>query len=404
GRVAEERELACDDRAVLKSGDQMEYAKSLLNGARHLIGQNKSILGVAALRRESALSKRVKRMTYNSLFKGFNSSRFGKNISVLMLSIVMLGFVTPRIDVSFAQSNDASVHVEALLDNGGTSAALNEMENLNDNDKPSYTKALLERKELSDDEYKKLSRIIGQIENDSLRGDAAEHLMDREDEMNDNTRKVVVLNILGKEEVARIRADIQESIRTLPQQINVEKMREDIRNSIKNLPTEEMANQMRADIQKSLENLPTQQIIMNARVEVERALSEIPDNLQTDVDVEAIIAEVEADLKNIEIDIDVDQIIADVEQSLKDVPTKEEIEEMRLDLEHSLRDMPTEADFEEMRREMEDSLERLPKGDELDEVSMLFDQKIINKLDVNNAPKAPKVNISSVVPVAPLAS
>ena len=363
-RVAEERELACDDRAALKSGDQVGYAKSLLNGARHLIGQDKSVLGVAALRRESALSKRVKRMTDYSLFKGFNSSRFGKNITVLMLSVLMLGLVTPRSDVSFAQSNDASVQVEALLENGGTEAVLNDIEGLNDRDKPAYTKALLERKELRDEEYKRLSKIIGQINDDRARGDAAEHLMDREDEMDDNTRKVVILNILGKKEVAKIRADIQESIRTLPKKINVEKMREDIRNSIKSLPTEEMVMQMRLEIEESIENLPKEEILAEVRAEVEMALSEVRENIHTDIDVEAIVAEVEASLQSIEIEIDVEQISADIEQSLKGIPTVEEIDEMRRDMEESLNDMPTEEDFIEMRNYMIEALERLPKGDE----------------------------------------
>ncbi|MDG1438783.1 MAG: M56 family metallopeptidase, partial [Emcibacteraceae bacterium] len=335
-RVAEERELACDDRAALKSGDQVGYAKSLLNGARHLVGQNKSVLGVAALRRESVLSKRVKRMTDYSLFKGFNSSRFGKNITVLMLSVFMLGLVTPRIDVSFAQSNDASVQVEALLDNGGTAEVLSNMEDLNDSEIPAYTDALLERKELRSEEYKKLSKIIGQIKEEHVRGEAAEHLMDREDQMDDNTRKVVVLNILGNEEVAKIRANIQESIRTLPKKINVEKMRKDIQNSIKNLPTEKMAEEMRRNIKENLKNLPTKEILADVRADVEKALSEIPANMNEDVDVEAIIAEVEASLQNIKIDINVEKIIADVEQSLEDIPTEEEIEEMRKDLQHSL--------------------------------------------------------------------
>ena len=40
-RISEERELACDDRAIKSCGDQLIYAKSLLKGARQLVGEKK---------------------------------------------------------------------------------------------------------------------------------------------------------------------------------------------------------------------------------------------------------------------------------------------------------------------------------------------------------------------------
>lgn len=98
-RIAEERELACDDRAASSCGDSLIYAKSLLKGARKLIANDKPILGLAVLRRESVLSKRVKRLTSCSALEDLNVKRLIKNLSAISVAILFLCLVTPRIAV-----------------------------------------------------------------------------------------------------------------------------------------------------------------------------------------------------------------------------------------------------------------------------------------------------------------
>ncbi|MCP5381160.1 MAG: hypothetical protein H6912_02205 [Kordiimonadaceae bacterium] len=96
--ISEERELACDDRAAKSCGDQIKYAKSLLKGARQLISYNRPVLGLAVLRRESPLSMRVKRLTSaNSVFNSLSLIRLTKNLTIVFLSIILLGLITPRV-------------------------------------------------------------------------------------------------------------------------------------------------------------------------------------------------------------------------------------------------------------------------------------------------------------------
>ena len=112
-RISEERELACDDRAIKSCGDQLIYAKSLLKGARQLMGEKKQILGLAVLRRESALGKRIKRLTETSSLEGFNIMRLIKNLSVLSMSILFLGLITPRLAVGQVNADEIEVEVKS---------------------------------------------------------------------------------------------------------------------------------------------------------------------------------------------------------------------------------------------------------------------------------------------------
>ena len=116
-QISEERELACDDRAAKSCGDHIVYAKSLLKGARQIVGQNKPILGLAVLRRESPLSKRVKRLTATTVFSGLNLKRLSKNLSLVFISVLCLGLITPRFAVGQVEINrDGHSSVEATID------------------------------------------------------------------------------------------------------------------------------------------------------------------------------------------------------------------------------------------------------------------------------------------------
>ena len=341
-RLAEERELACDDRAAI-NGDQVLFAKSLLRGAKQLVGQNNTVLGMAALRRESVLSKRIKRMTGNLLFKEFEVMRFTKAITAFIICVAVMGMLTPRFNISFAQETDVVKRVETLLENGGTSAVLEEMRGIEDEQVAGYTKALLERKELRREEYKKLAGIVRDIENEKIEGSALEELLKRDD-IDAETEKLVLATVLGKERISRIRADVQKGLEGLPTKEQVAEMEQNIRDAIENLPTEEMLAEMRKGIKEGLANLP--------------------EHIEKEINVDEIIAEAEAGFNEMEIEIDFDEIREDMEKSLAELPDKKEIEQMRENLERSLEEVMTEKDVEEMRRELQETLEQLPTGDE----------------------------------------
>ena len=342
-RLAEERELACDDRAAIKCGDQVLFAKSLLRGAKQLVGQNNTVLGIAALRRESVLSKRIKRMTGNLLFKEFEVMRFTKAITIFFICVALMGMLTPRFNMSFAQETDVIKRVETLLENGGTSSVLEEMSGIEDEQVAGYTKALLERKELRREEYKKLAGIVRDIENEKIEGSALEELLKRDD-IDAETEKLVLATVLGKERISRIRADVQKGLEGLPTKEQVAEMEQNIRDAIENLPTEEMLAEMRKGIKEGLANLP--------------------EHIEKEINVDEIIAEAEAGFNEMEIEIDFDEIRADMEKSLAELPDKKEIDQMRENLERSLEGVMTFKDVEEMRREFQETLEQLPTGDE----------------------------------------
>ncbi|MCC3860349.1 M56 family metallopeptidase [Pseudemcibacter aquimaris] len=364
-RLAEERELACDDRAALECGDQVEFAKSLLTGAKHLIGHNKSVLGLAALRRESVLSKRVKRMTEGMTLKGVDMTRLAKNVIAICFTIAIIGLITPRFNESFAQDSDYSDRIEALLkieSGDGFTVGLDE---LPDEAMPEFTAEFMAKDDLSREQLKRLAIRIHNIEDEDLQSDALNHILAADDdELDLETRKLVIASVLGRARVQEIRESIKEGIRNIPSNIEIEAIREDIRQAIKDLPTEEMILEIQTDIAEEIKNLPTERIIAEAHAEVEKALADLPKTLEGEIDMDAIIAEVETELRNIEIDIDVDEIRAEIEMSLEELPTQEEIEEMKKDLEESLSEVLTEEEAEEMRRELEKELERFPTGDE----------------------------------------
>ena len=110
-RISEERELACDDRAARACGDQTAYASSLLEGARHLMGQAMPVHALGALRRESPLSHRIKRLTKSHLPASVSLFRIGQSLGILVVAIALLGMATPRLtlgDNSAAEA--ASMH------------------------------------------------------------------------------------------------------------------------------------------------------------------------------------------------------------------------------------------------------------------------------------------------------
>ena len=194
------------------------------------------------------------------------------------------------------------------------------MSGIEDEQVAGYTKALLERKELRREEYKKLAGIVRDIENEKIEGSALEELLKRDD-IDAETEKLVLATVLGKERISRIRADVQKGLEGLPTKEQVAEMEQNIRDAIENLPTEEMLAEMRKGIKEWLANLP--------------------EHIEKEINVDELIAEAEAGFNEMEIEIDFDEIRADMEKSLAELPDKKEIDQMRENLERSLEGVMT---------------------------------------------------------------
>jgi len=124
-QLNEQRELACDDRAAMACGDQTTYASSLLEGARHLTGQNQNLLALGALHRESPLGERIRRLTKGRLLTGPSLMGIGKSLGMVMALVLVLGAVTPRLMVNggmaYAASEEDDGHDDGHDDGMGQS-------------------------------------------------------------------------------------------------------------------------------------------------------------------------------------------------------------------------------------------------------------------------------------------
>lgn len=344
-RISEERELACDDRAALQCGDQMKYAKSLLSGAKQLVGQSSPVLGMAVLRRETVLSKRVKRLTVAKTLGELDLKRLSKKISLLVISVLVLGLATPRVEVSNAQ---------AIAPKGDVVSAINDMDDISDDAVPAYTKALIEDYDLKKEDYVDIAWRIGKIEDEEIKDEAVEHIMGQ-DNLDEDIEKAIMRPILGDKTIAEIRADIQNAMREIEIDIDVDKIRADVKDAIENLPTEEMILEMEVAIKESFENIPSQLDMENMRSEIEEILVNLPDM----VDVEEIRVELEEEFDNLRIEFDQGKMRLEMERALAELPTKEDLEQMKEDLKRDLADIPSVEEIKEMREEMKRELESL---------------------------------------------
>lgn len=360
-RLSEERELACDDRAALDCGDQVEFAKSLLTGAKHLIGHNKSILGLAALRRESVLSKRVKRMTNGMTLKGIDVNRFAKNVISICLTIAVIGLMTPRFNESQAQETEYSEQVKALLelakldDQDGLYDAL---DGLPDEAVPEFTEAYVRENDLSRNQYRRLANRIYKIEDEDIHGDAMREIIDEKD-IDPETRKMVIGVAMGKRRVMEIRDDIRLAMQEVRIEMDPEKIRAEIEKAIADLPTEEIIAEMRADIEKSYDELPTAEDLAQMEAEIRAELADLPD--QIDIDVEEIVRSA--------IDsIDIEAMRADIKKALEDLPTRERVEAMKEKMRKGMKDVMSGKEVEEIQKDLEQTLSEFPDEKELDEI------------------------------------
>ncbi len=287
-RISEEREHACDDRAALSCGDQVVYAKSLLMGAKNIIGREQAVLGLAAYRIKSPLGKRIMRLTDASAFAALNLKSLVRNITILLIAIISLGLVTPRFVVE------------------GANALAQEVEEI--------------------DKFEISKEALTDIDSEQIEADVKEAFKD----------------IQSEEEIAQITKYVEKSFEEAEVEINVEQIKEDVREALKDFPSDEEVAQIKMDIEIALKDLPSMiddiEIIATVDDAIKTALSE--------VDIEKIQTEVKEALANIE--IDKEKIKIEIEQALKDMPTKEEMTKIKIEVKENLAKL--KADRKELKQ------------------------------------------------------
>jgi beta-lactamase regulating signal transducer with metallopeptidase domain len=402
GRISEERELACDDRAAMSCGDQIIYAKSLLVGAKKLVGEKKSVLGLAVLRRESPLSKRIKRLTGATALGGVNMLRFAKNLSALFMTVLVLGVMTPRFAIGQVDQNglmtagDAEKSVDRLYSDGGVDAVLLEIELLsNDYSQRLYTESLVDVYELDNAQIARLIGTIDQMENDSernislsaianeqeLEGDTVEMLARAAtgDQVTDFDEDDIAFALGNIEMVASdesfegmIERSVRESLPTeeeldliieqsMPTEEELDLIIEQsipseeemARMVIESLPTEEELERMIKESMPSEEELGRMaKGSMPSEEEIARMVKE---SLPSEEEMARIVKEAKADMP------DKEEIARMVEEAKADLPDKEE---MALMLKEALADRPSE---EEIARMVEEMKANMPTKEQLAE-------------------------------------
>lgn len=370
-RISEERELACDDRAASSCGDNLVYAKSLLKGARKLMGDNKPVLGLAVLRRESVLSKRIKRLTVRSAFEGLNAKRLVKNLSVLSMAVLLLSLVTPRIAISQDVIDKKELNsVEMMQDDYFLEVEWKGNIELDDMD--------TEIIDLSDDGYfslvtdenGELRELIfshdGEAMDSRFLVDGTEREMTPEDMTWQRHAMVNMLRLSGinaEKRVDRIYAEggaekvineISKMHADYPTRLYTEALVEiyeleqgEIQSLIR------IVDQMESDYEKrlALESIANEQDLDGDTVELlATAAEDIDDAFYTQTEFEHMSEQ------------EIEEMKRDVERQLAELPTAEEMERIR---QEALESLPSAEELEEMRRE---ALESLPSEEELEAI------------------------------------
>lgn len=303
GRISEERELACDDRAARSCGDQMFYAKSLLNGAKKLVGEKKPVLGLAVLRRESPLSKRVKRLMGSTALGGVNMMRFAKNLSALFMAILMLGIMTPRFAVGQVGVDDESIAIE-------TEAGV-------DNIEGETHQAVIENMPSEEE----LERIIEQAMAD----------MPTEEELEIILQEAMA-DMPTEEELEII---LQKAMAEMPSE---EEMARIIAEAHADMPTEE---EFEIIFQEAIAEMPTEE-------ELERIFAEAKAGMPSLEVVKLALEAAKANMPSLEV------MKLSLEAAKASMPSKEEMKRM---LEEVKANMPSAEELEQMKQEMEQSME-----------------------------------------------
>lgn len=371
-RIAEERELACDDRAVISCGDNLVYAKSLLKGARKLIGSDKPILGLAVLRRESVLSKRIKRLTVSSALEGLDAKRLLKNLSALSMAILVLCLITPRIAVGQGSVNKSELNsVEMHKD--GYFLEVEWKGNIEFDDQDTAIT------ELSDDGYFALVTEEGGERKELIMSNDGEAVESRflengtEREMNTEDRAWQRNTLVDMLRLSGINAE--KRVDRIYKQGGSKAVIDEISQLHSDYATRQYTEALVDIYEVDQDELQRLIIIigdMESDYEKSLALETIANEQDLDGKTVKLLAGVAPDnADNYDVKIDFEQISEQQgeeiermkEEILQSIPSDEEIERMR---DEALASLPTEAELEEIIADARDSV---PSAQELEEIA-----------------------------------
>ncbi len=391
GRIAEERELACDDRAAKKCGDNLTYAKSLLKGARKLMGEKKEILGLAVLRRESVLSKRVKRMTVSSALEDLDIRRFIKNLSMVFMVIMATVLLTPRIaigQVEFDKSELNSVEMSKDgvflevewrgniefdeyetrvigLDNDGYFSVITEQDGSSRKLIVTSGDNGVETRYLVNGQDHVLDEVVTAWQADSIKqairlsGINAEDRVDRIYSVGGVKAVLDEIALLHSDYALRLHTEALVEIYQLEQDeikrliALIDKMESDYE---KNIALTSIADEQDLDGE-------TVELLANAVVPSSGGNNYNSDiQLISEAELDLIEQEIQEEIKNIPSEEDFEKMRGEIEREMENFPTAEELARMR---EEALANLPTE---EELKRIREDALADMPTGEELEQI------------------------------------
>jgi beta-lactamase regulating signal transducer with metallopeptidase domain/ankyrin repeat protein len=114
-RIDEEREVACDEAAVERTGDAKAFARSLTSQAENQLWARAPRLAVGAIGPRSHFSRRIKRLI--EIAKGASPAKYSGRLAFagLALAVAVAAMVTPRISAD-AQQPGALPPVDDTLD------------------------------------------------------------------------------------------------------------------------------------------------------------------------------------------------------------------------------------------------------------------------------------------------
>ncbi|MCB2091971.1 MAG: hypothetical protein KDF58_11005 [Alphaproteobacteria bacterium] len=266
--IAEERELACDNRAAKSCGDQIIYAKSLLNGARRLIGYNKPVLGMAVLKRESPLSKRIKRLTSAQVFEDLSSIRLVKNLSIVFFSIAGLALMTPR--MANGQSASGAMKIDEIEKTDAENIKIPTKEELSQ---------IIEDAMKSVPTEEELAKIIKE----------AKASMPSDEEL----KKIAEQVKAEMPDAVELKRIVEEAKASVP---DAEELKRIIEQAKENVPTKEELDQI---IEQAMANLPSDEELREMQLDLQRQLDENLKDFPSAEQKEKMMQNIQKDIENI---------------------------------------------------------------------------------------------------------
>jgi beta-lactamase regulating signal transducer with metallopeptidase domain len=114
-RIDEEREVACDEAAVARTGDAKAFARSLTKQAENQLWARAPKLAVGAIGPRSQVGRRIRRLI--DIAKGVSPAKYSGRLAFagLALAVAVAAMVTPRVPADAQQQTQGSPAVEEPL-------------------------------------------------------------------------------------------------------------------------------------------------------------------------------------------------------------------------------------------------------------------------------------------------